>query len=595
MKKKFFSLRRQMVLVYLLGGALPMLLIIGILISTQRRTMLEQAATAAVTELTMLKNTLNSQCSVLTDVSKRMYFDKELETIAQTQYADYAAVVDTYRTYTQLGDLEDYYSGDIEGITVYLDNQTLTGNSQLARVDTATRAADWYKTALQDGGRARWWYISSPADGKRYLTLVRQIRGQRGEDIGVETLRMNPQNLRTQFAERSSDTYLLLADGTLVLGKDGGTPPADLAALAQQYAGQAGSFRVDVDGETNLLTVETLSDTAYCNDLLLVSLEPYDRILNSVAFTMRRTLMVAVIGVFMAIGAIFVFSLYFSRRVAQFRAEMEKAARGERALATTIGGGDEIADLYTYLNSMIRDIDALTASVYENKLEQERARSRQREAEFKMLASQINPHFLFNTLESIRMKARACGDTEVADMVKMLAKLMRHSIEVRDSLVPVKDELALTEYYLKLQHYRFGDAVQFSVTAAPGCEQLFILPLLVQPLVENAFVHGLKERRMGGRITVHAEADDTALTITVADNGVGMTPAALDALRQSLAAEDFDRSHIGVANVHHRIRMFYGADWGLTVDSAPGQGTTATLHLPRCETNEKTDKEDAAL
>lgn len=77
--------------------------------------------------------------------------------------------------------------------------------------------------------------------------------------------------------------------------------------------------------------------------------------------------------------------------------------------------------------------------------------------------------------------------------------------------------------------------------------------------------------------------------------GVGMTPAALDALRQSLAAEDFDRSHIGVANVHHRIRMFYGAAWGLTVDSAPGQGTTATLRLPRCETNEKTDKENAVL
>ena len=595
MKRKFFSLRRQMVLVYLLGGAMPMLLIIGILIGTQRRTMLEQAATAAVTELTMLKNTLGSQCGVLVDVSKRMYFDKELETISQTQYADYAAVVDTYRTYTQLDDLEDYYSGDIEGITVYLDNQTLTGNSQLARVDTETRAASWYQTALQDGGRARWWYISSPADGKYYLTLVRQIRSQQGTTIGVEALRMNPQNLRTQFAERSSDTYLLLADGTLVLGKDGGTSPVELTALAKQYAGQAGSFRVDVNGETNLLTVETLSDTAYCNGLILLSLEPYNVILNSVAYTMCRTLTIAAAGVAVAVAAIFAFSLYFSRRVAQFRAEMEKAARGERALATTIGGGDEIADLYTYLNRMIRDIDALTASVYENKLEQERARSRQRETEFKMLASQINPHFLFDTRESIRMKVRACGDTEVADMVKMLAKLMRHSIEVRDSLVPVKDELSLTEYYLKLQHYRFGDAVQFTVTAESGCEQLFILPLLVQPLVENAFVHGLKERRMGGRITVHAEADDAALTITVADNGVGMTPAALDALRQSLAAEDFDRSHIGVANVHHRIRMFYGADWGLTIDSAPGQGTTATLRLPRCETNEKTDKEDAVL
>lgn len=324
MKKKFFSLRRQMVLVYLLGGALPMLLIIGILISTQRSTMLEQAATAAVTELTMLKNTLNSQYGVLVDVSKRMYFDKELEVISQTQYTDYTSVVNTYRTYTQLGDLEDYYSGDIEGITVYLDNQTLTGNSQLARVDTATRTADWYKTALQDGGRVRWWYISSPADGKYYLTLVRQIRSQQGTTIGVEALRMNPQNLRTQFAERSSDTYLLLADGTLVLGKDGGTSPVELTALAKQYAGQAGSFRVDVNGETNLLTGETLSDTAYCNDLILLSLEPYNVILNTIVYTMRRTFIIAAAGAVLAICAIFAFSLYFSRRVAQFRAEMEK-------------------------------------------------------------------------------------------------------------------------------------------------------------------------------------------------------------------------------------------------------------------------------
>lgn len=140
--------------------------------------------------------------------------------------------------------------------------------------------------------------------------------------------------------------------------------------------------------------METLSDTAYCNDLILLSLEPYNVILNAITYTMRRTFIIAAAGAVLAICAIFAFSLYFSRRVAQFRAEMEKAARGERALATTIGGEDEIADLYTYLNSMIRNIDALTASVYENKLGQERARSRQREAEFKMLASQINPHFL---------------------------------------------------------------------------------------------------------------------------------------------------------------------------------------------------------
>lgn len=597
MKKHTLRLRGQMMLVYLLGGALPILLILLVLLNSQRAAMLDLARSTSETELMMLKNTLDNECSVLRDISRRMYFDSELEEIARTQYRSYADVVDTFRTYTALDQFEDSYSADIASITVYLENPTLAGNSQLARADETVCSSEWYSAARKDNGRARWWYIRDPADGINYLTLVRQLRTQEGKSIGVAALRMNPQPLQMQFSERKADTYLLLDDGTMALKKENGDTPAELPELAQQYMEQPGSYRVSLGGQTCLLTVQTLSDPSYCNDMVLLSVQPYDVILTSVYQNMRSTILIAALGAVMAVSGVLLFSLYFSRRVARFRCEMEKAARGERTLAQSLGGGDEISDLYTYLNSMIHDIDTLTAGIYETKLEQEQARSRQREAEFKMLASQINPHFLFNTLETIRMKAYSCGDTEVADMVKILAKLMRHSIEVRDSLVTVKSELALTEYYLKLQHYRFGDVVTYTVKAEPGSGELYILPLLIQPLVENAFVHGLKERRSGGHIAVQAAANAEELTITVTDNGVGMSEAALEALMQSIESDQFDHTHIGVANIHHRIRLYYGAGWGISIQSTVGTGTTVTLRLPRCESENYTlvDKKEAIL
>lgn len=585
MKHRSLRLRSKMLLVYLVGGFLPMLVIVGLLLSSQQQSSLTLARTTARTELMMVKNTLESECQILTDVSRRMYFDEELEQIAHTAYQDYAEVVDTFRRYNTLDEYEDYYSGDIEGITVYLENPTLTGNSQLAQADEEVRGTPWYQAAQADGGRARWWYIESPANGVRYLTLVRQIRTRSGEGIGVAALRMNLETLMRQFAERSASTYLLLAD-EVVLANPAGDVPPELPALAAQYAGQSGTFEAEIDGASHLLTVETLSDGGYENTLLLVSAEPYARILATVDQGMRRTFVVAGLGILVAVGFIFGFSVLFSRRVMRFRTEMEKAAHGERTLAPELGGGDEIAELYQYLNRMINDMDTLTARVYETRLEQERSRNRQREAEFKMLASQINPHFLFNTLESIRMKARACGDTEAADMVKLLAKLMRRSIELHNAPLPLREELQLTECYLKLQHYRFADAVQYHIEASESASGLYVLPLLLQPLVENAFVHGLKSRQAGGRITVTAQlAGESELRVTVADNGAGMDENTLAALRERLYGEPADNgTHIGVGNVHQRIRLYYGPEWGLTIESSPGQGTTVTLHLPRCET-----------
>lgn len=180
------------------------------------------------------------------------------------------------------------------------------------------------------------------------------------------------------------------------------------------------------------------------------------------------------------------------------------------------------------------------------------------------------------------MKARACGDTEVADMVKMLAKLMRHSIEVRDSLVPVKDELSLTEYYLKLQHYRFGGAVQFTVTAESGCEQLFILPLLVQPLVENAVLHGMENNSDPCTVSLRSWFEDGQLLVEVRDDGAGIDPETAAKIMDGTYQKDYTRSSgVGLKNIVQRVRLYYGPQYGLRIEPMPQGGTLARLNLPQ--------------
>jgi two-component system sensor histidine kinase YesM len=223
----------------------------------------------------------------------------------------------------------------------------------------------------------------------------------------------------------------------------------------------------------------------------------------------------------------------------------------------------------------------LTDHMVDEQVQKEKLHTKQKEVEFKMLASQINPHFLYNTLETIRMKAVVNHQPEIVELVKMLAKTMRYNIQVTDRLVTLKEELQMVEYYLKIQEYRFGDRITSNLTVEPVVDsRARILPLTIQPFVENAFVHGLEGKDKDGRleIRVYMEGDD--LCICIRDNGAGMDYYELGALRKTLREEQADQSHIGMRNVNQRIKLLYGEKYGVEVDSQKNLGTTVIIRIP---------------
>lgn len=285
-------------------------------------------------------------------------------------------------------------------------------------------------------------------------------------------------------------------------------------------------------------------------------------------------------SIIISILLIGIFSNGFIKRLNEFKDQLHKAAAGDFKITKKSEGTDEISGLYDDLHIMIDSIQNLITTVYEEQMQKEKLNSRQKDVEFKMLASQINPHFLYNTLETIRMKARCNGEIEIEELVKMLAKIMRRNIQVGDKLVTLNSELELVEYYLKIQQYRFGDRIHYQIDQRCNIEDLKIMPLIIQPVVENAFIHGLETKEGEGQIQIIVDNKDH-LVIEVIDDGIGMSKDKLEEIMENL--NDFrklNRSNIGLSNVNQRIKLLYGEEYGLSIDSEENRGTRVTIEIP---------------
>jgi len=219
--------------------------------------------------------------------------------------------------------------------------------------------------------------------------------------------------------------------------------------------------------------------------------------------------------------------------------------------------------------------------VRESNRQKHQLEMKQNEIRLKMLASQINPHFLFNALESIRMKAHLKGEKEIAQTVRLLGKLMRRNLEISRRLARLEDEIDIVRCYLDIQRFRYEERLNYELLIEPGMEQIPVPPLIIQPIVENAVVHGIEGKEEGGTVTVRIVREGDDALVEVADDGVGMEEDRLAALIASLdEQEGEEQRRIGLRNVHQRLILMYGPASGLSIESASGSGTRVSFRLP---------------
>ncbi len=477
-----------------------------------------------------------------------------------------------------------YSYQEIEAIYVYTDNPTINNYKQYHLVTDEIAQEEWYQRAV--GQSSAFWVsmervVSSVSSYN--LCLVRRMTLSDAEYNAVVVIKLSDQYIRSRIDSSVIDAVSVDDSGIVYSSKSSWYGEEQMIDIDYTNGYFSYSGTTLIDGTEYFTSLSTTH--LYMTDSRLyvgtLSADGFDEIRRITEMCILILLLAIVIP-----GVIIVlFTQYFTGRVNLLRKEMNKASMQDYDIIPSFSGHDELTEAYGDLMVMVRAIQEKDAKMYEAELNEKELRNEQQIMEYKMLAGQINPHYLYNALETIRMKAVTGGDREVADAIKTLGKTMRYVLEnTGTSFTSLKKELEHIENYLSIQKLRFGSRINYSMRFSDGLkpEEYRILPLLLQPVVENTVVHGLDAVEEGGQIGMEILLTDSEnLTVTVSDNGHGMSEETLERIREKLNTPDLNlQTSIGLYNINQRIRLCYGEDYGMQIESREGEGTRVILHLP---------------
>ena len=305
----------------------------------------------------------------------------------------------------------------------------------------------------------------------------------------------------------------------------------------------------------------------------VVGVSYVDELVTSNVGEVTRILVLSALAVLLAaLLSSIVISRALSRPLKGLSAAMrqfEKSA--DRFTYAPVGGAREVQALSESFGHMVVKIQQLMDTVRREEINL-------RKTELKALQAQINPHFLYNTLDSISWMCEQGRNAEAVQMVNALAQLFRISISKGHELIPIRSELRHAESYLKIQQHRYKNQFSYRFDVDEGCLDFLCNKITLQPIIENAIYHGINGLVDEGEIVITLRAEGTDVVFTVADNGVGMDQAQIEAI---LRKERSDHTGIGIKNVNDRLKIYFGEGYGITIRSEPDEGAVVTIRMPQ--------------
>jgi len=424
---------------------------------------------------------------------------------------------------------------------------------------------------LEAKGDYRWVF---PDGEDPSLILARDIRSFRNTNfdlqvLGTLTIRLDIGGIVGTFAREGREGLVLMAGPETIYPA---APPFDPADILPLLRNRSGYFIRSIGGQAHFFSYIHSSDTGWT----YINLTPYNVIFQRVVLVKQLAVAVfAFMFVFLFLWGIR-FSRGLTRPIEDLIGRMKLVEKGNFSEAHLLRDAappmDEIGLLHRTFRRMVERINTLITENYANRL-------LLKETEFKALQAQINPHFLYNTLESINWLARVNGQAEISRMVEALGYLLRNAVSMKQPLIPLADELEIVRHYVTIQKFRYEERLQFSLEVPKEYLNRRIPKLSLQPLLENAFKHALEPGLDGCRIALRAYETEDAFCVAVEDDGPGMPPDILDRLRAGTLRTR--GQGIGLRNIDERIRIAFGEAWGLQVESGAGRGTRVVLRMPK--------------
>ncbi len=474
-------------------------------------------------------------------------------------------------------------NADIISIALFHQDGSLlgvTGGLGLRLLPEDIAKDEWFSKALSWGGTVT--YFSKPHvqylfnDQRAYvITLARAVFYQREGRLEQGVVMMDVDY--SSFASLIDGVSLGDSGYAYILDRTGGLiahPKLQLiySGLFEENLDEVNRFwvgqgRDTVDGQGRVLFSATIDQTRW----RMVGVAYTDEILALQNRFIQILTVVIICAALLSFAVASAMAYRLMRPIRQFEESIRIVESGDLNLSVPETGFREVRAISAAFNSMLKRIRMLMDQIVQ---EQEKKRL----YELNALQAQINPHFLYNTLDSIIWMEERGRSREAIDMVSALAKLFRISISKGREVISVREELEHVRNYLIIQKMRFKDKFTYDITAQDEALNERTVKLIVQPMVENAINHAIDEAQPEAlHIAISATVTAEDLIFTVADDGIGMSPEVLSTLLTAPAG----KSGIGIRNVHERIQLTYGEKYGLTVESVEDEGTTVTIRLPR--------------
>lgn len=515
-------------------------------------------------------------------VSYTLSTDKSLYEMIDRTYSN---SIDFYNTFDeQLRDRLNSYipvNNQIERITVLTNNQSIVSGGNYQILNQKTRESEWYKEAKASNKRVvvkayRTNENTVGISSNPSLSVVEHMDSYSSFNQYEKLVRIDLDLSKVyDIIAREKDylqLYLVNEQNQIVMSEGSGYQ----RVTDEPYP----LFKQQEGWQEEDIHVEALGTANYLKGWRIIGVTQGERITQAVLEMQLYAGIVAAIVTLVTFAFIYVMLRSYNYRVKRLSRHMQKVTNEKFELIRINEGRDEIGGLIHNFNRMTSRINSLINDVYKLEIQSKNLEMERVRAELNFLQSQMNPHFLFNTLNAILVVCTKNNYDDVTDIVKSLSKLLRRLLSWKEDLVSLQEEMSFIEMYLKIEKFRFRDKFDYQFDIDEQALRYKIPKLSMQPLVENSCKHGLQTIEGLGVIKVKAVVQDNRLQISVSDNGKGMEAERLKDLQFALSNEDYSGANVGLRNVYRRLELNYADQVRFDIVSTPNQGTTVSFGIP---------------
>ncbi|GIO53937.1 sensor histidine kinase YesM [Paenibacillus cineris] len=531
-----------------------------------------------------------SMVALLTDLRVKRYIDLPAD---REEYENYRymtdirdAIVDP--VWIRNPEIEALYIIGYSGNALYYYNG---GSEPSFKPEDTAKQIRYFKENTDESGRLTIMNYSILGEKTPMMTLIRRIRGLRSTDMkGFVGIEVKAEELSTLWKgiDLGKDSYFFIVDGEGRIQyhndqtKVGSIVPASLGKQISEAGTEM--FRSSSEGMDR---VYISRKAEYSGWNLVVSI-PYSQLQKPLNTIRSSIIVVAVITFLTALFLASRFGKSITTPIRTLMKGMSQTEKGNWKFIPLPKHRDEITELMIRYNLMVNRLSEMVDTVYRAELRNKEMQAERQKAEFQSLQLQINPHFLYNTLETVVCYAVIQDSDEITEIVGALSYMLHYSVRTNLEEITVANELKHVMYFMVIINHRIGRTFEIDVRVRPELLLRKMVRLTLQPLVENVFQHAFRQGVEDHHtIIIDAGEEGDSFWVSVQDNGCGMALERLEELRAKLSenrlADEEDRGSaggIGVPNVHRRIQLVFGEDYGVTVESSPEWGTRMIMRMP---------------